>query len=346
MSTSLWFTIAVSCPGEPSVHRFVDGNGSRTDRSIALGKISRPDLAERFHLRDCLPRAHSRRQPAKHEQSAEIAPLTRHAGHRPERLPQFGVLEETESVWHHANDVHRRAVDGDRSADDAGIGRVSSFPDARSDHNHGRGAGAVFFGTKTTAKDWHFTQQVETTSRDMCPHQAIGSAPFVGDGDGSVDVGRHIGKATLCRSQRVKFGERQVAVAALRVTRTEHQYTLGCLDGQPTQADGVDDREERVVDGDAQPERENRGRGKSRRLPEATPGMANVPSKIVHPPERPRVTMRVVHERDAPHRAPRRQARLVWSQSAPAMLVFDQREMRRDLAGEFLVTTAGTNDVE
>ena len=47
--------------------------------------------------------------------------------------------------------------------------------------------------------------------------------------------------------------------------------------------------------------------------------------------------MRVVHERDAPHRAPRGQARVVGLQPATAMLVFEEREMRCDLSTQLRV---------
>ena len=56
--------------------------------------------------------------------------------------------------------------------------------------------------------------------------------------------------------------------------------------------------------------------------------------------------MQVVGERDTPHGAPRRQARCLWRQSAAAMLVFEQRDVRCDLAMEFALGVMPTEDVE
>ena len=42
--------------------------------------------------------------------------------------------------------------------------------------------------------------------------------------------------------------------------------------------------------------------------------------------------MKVLHERDAPHRTPSREPCFVGRQPATAMLFFEQRQMGRDLA--------------
>jgi hypothetical protein len=74
--------------------------------------------------------------------------------------------------------------------------------------------------------------------------------------------------------------------------------------------------------------------------------VATVPTQIVQPDERARVAVQILREGGAPERAARGQARSVGGQSAPAMLVFEEREMRCHLATQFCVAAIGAKDVE
>jgi hypothetical protein len=56
--------------------------------------------------------------------------------------------------------------------------------------------------------------------------------------------------------------------------------------------------------------------------------------------------MQVPGKRHAAHGAPRRQACLSLAQAATAMLVFQQREMRRHLAIEVVIGSIAPKDVE
>ena len=109
------------------------------------------------------------------------------------------------------------------------------------------------------------------------------------------------------------------------------------LERQRPQQHGVDDAEDGGIGADAERERQHRDGGEAGRAAQTSDRVPHVVSDVLQPPERSRVAMQVLRQRHAAHRAPRGQARLVRRQSAAAMLVFEQREMRRHLAIEIRV---------
>ena len=74
--------------------------------------------------------------------------------------------------------------------------------------------------------------------------------------------------------------------------------------------------------------------------------MPQVATEIFDPHERSLVAMKVLHERDAAHRAPRRQTCVSFAQAAAAMVGLEQREVGRDLAVEFTLGVTPREDVE
>ena len=101
---------------------------------------------------------------------------------------------------------------------------------------------------------------------------------------------------------------------ALRVDSAHH--TLRRVDGQATQADRVDDREERGVDADAEAKGQHGGQRESRAAAQMADGVTQIAAQILEPDERPRVAVQVLRERDAAHRAARGQSRLVCGHAA------------------------------
>ena len=68
--------------------------------------------------------------------------------------------------------------------------------------------------------------------------------------------------------------------------------------------------------------------------------MTQIAAQVFEPDERARVAVQVLGERDAAHRAPRGQPRLVRRHAAATVLVLEQRKMRRHLARELVFGVA------
>ncbi len=71
--------------------------------------------------------------------------------------------------------------------------------------------------------------------------------------------------------------------------------------------------------------------------PSAADGVLHVTPQILEPHEGARVSVQVLRQRHAAHRAPRGQARVFPSQTTTNVLLLEQREVRSDLAIEIVV---------
>ena len=80
--------------------------------------------------------------------------------------------------------------------------------------------------------------------------------------------------------------------------------------------------------------------------PQCPQGVAKVATQIFELHEQSRIAVNVLHQRDAAHCAPRRQAGFVGRQPATAMVFFEQRQIGRELAIEFAVGVSSPKHVE
>ena len=79
--------------------------------------------------------------------------------------------------------------------------------------------------------------------------------------------------------------------------------------------------------------------------PSRRAGLAQVPPPVVEPPERAGVAVEFLRLLDAAERAPGRDPRLVGRQAATLEVLFQQREVRRDLTRQFRLALSRAQDV-
>ena len=117
-------------------------------------------------------------------------------------------------------------------------------------------------------------------------------------------------------------------------------------DALPADADVVRHRKDGGVGADADGERQHSGEGEERVAPEQPHRVPQVPPRVVEPDERALVAVKLLHLLDAAQREPRRPSRLLRRQAAAQKLVFEEREVRRQLAREVGLRAPGAQQVD
>ena len=84
---------------------------------------------------------------------------------------------------------------------------------------------------------------------------------------------------------------------------------------------------------DTNRERERRGEREDRIASKQPNGVAQIPSGIIEPRERPCVALKLLRLLDAAKRTPRGEPRLLRCHTSTLKLIFEQSQVRGDLAG-------------
>ena len=93
-----------------------------------------------------------------------------------DRPPELGrAIGKVELLRHHADDRDRRAVQRDRSPDDAGFAAEPLLPHAVADDDDGVLAGLILLGRERAAKRGRHAQQLERVPRDLRALQPLGA---------------------------------------------------------------------------------------------------------------------------------------------------------------------------
>ena len=177
----------------------------------------------------------------------------------------------------HADDLERRPVEGDGTADDAGVGPERAPPEAVRDHGDGVRA-RVLFRHEPTAQHGTNPEHVEIVRAHRLREQALALAAL-GQRHRRGGPGREAGERVHATEVEVVRIRRRPVQRAAEVAR-EDGHDLGRpRHRHRAQEQRVHEAEDRGVGADAESERHHGDRGEARMLHEKAHGLAEVVSE-------------------------------------------------------------------
>src|SRR5215470_2131787 len=205
----------------------------------------------------------------------------------------------------------------------------------------------VFLARKRAAEDWLYAEYVEIVSGDGFDPCGIGVFS-VADRGGSLLVERQSRDASEVVLKVPAIGIRNTRSLDAAGTDGFENCKLPVIRGaaEGVQDHSVDPAKDSRGGGDTERQRQHRSGGESRRLAKCARRVLHVPARIVEPGERTSVAMAVLHLFDAAERTLRRDARVLAVHAAALKFGFEQREMSRRLARQFVFRASGPKDVD
>ena len=179
---------------------------------------------------------------------------------RDRRHPELGVGRELDAGRHHADDRPRLAVDADGQAEHAAIAAVARLPEGVAEDHDALGARLVVAAPEAAAEEHRLAQQVEAVGGDPDARRVLRRRPRVAHGHRSAQEGGQAfvrGRAGAPVEQ-VGPRDRLAAAGGRLALDAEDVEPVGLGEGQAADQDGVDQREHRGVDADAQGQGRNR----------------------------------------------------------------------------------------
>ena len=221
------------------------GRGQALDDAVELGlRLRRGDAV--FQARE-------------HREVANVAAadLVRQ---RDRRYPELGVGRELDAGRHHADDRPRLAVDADGQAEHAAIAAVARLPEGVAEDHDALGARLVVAAPEAAAEEHRLAQQVEAVGGDPDARRVLRRRPRVAHGHRSAQEGGQAFVRGRAGAPVEQIGPRdRLSAAGGRLALdAEDVEPVGLGEGQAADQDGVDQREHRGVDADAQGQGRNR----------------------------------------------------------------------------------------
>ena len=179
---------------------------------------------------------------------------------RDRRHPELGVGRELDAGRHHADDRPRLAVDADGQAEHAAIAAVARLPEGVAEDHDALGARLVVAAPEAAAEEHRLAQQVEAVGGDPDARRVLRRRPRVAHGHRSAQEGGQAFVRGRAGAPVEQIGPRdRLAAAGGRLALdAEDVEPVGLGEGQAADQDGVDQREHRGVDADAQGQGRNR----------------------------------------------------------------------------------------
>jgi hypothetical protein len=148
-------------------------------------------------------------------------------------------------------DIGSRSVDRDRAAQERRIARVAGRPHAFGEQNDRNSSGTVVRGYEAPSRHRGNAQGPERVGRDVAAVDAVRRASLVAHGERRGNKRGQIDERLLRGTEILEVQPRHTPVCAPVVERRDVQHALHLVEGQPLQGVRVDEREEHVVDADA-----------------------------------------------------------------------------------------------
>ena len=236
---------------DPLIVVVVDQDDRGANPFVGLRIVVRQACGDGVQLRLGLCDRGTLGQASDRAERADVPALPGQSRHQRERLPEIGVIRKLETVRHHTDHDRRHTIDVDRLADDARIAPVSRLPDAISKDDHAMRARLVLFGQKIAAQEWWLPSQPERTGRNVRAEDAIGRASLVAERHLCAGERRHTCEGSCRGSHILKIAKRHPEFVVTNVARPDVHHTVGTIDRQTSDAEGIDDREQCVIDANA-----------------------------------------------------------------------------------------------
>ena len=209
-------------------------------------------------------------------------------GHRhPEPRREDGRRQASEAFRRHADDGVGTTADPERSSNDCRIVAEQVGPQPGRDHHHRDRAGPVVFRQQRAPLRRRNTQHLKVVARDRLAGQRTGPVtdsdrPYRGN------VAQQPGEGSSIAMQVQVVGIRAaVPGEAVHVAGVDVDELLRSIDRQPPQERGVQQREERRVETDADREGDGRHRRQCRVFPDEPQRVDDVLMKGVELPDTP-----------------------------------------------------------
>ena len=150
----------------------------------------------------------------------------------------------------------------------------------------------------------------------------------------------------LARRKRMSAARRAARIPRRQIFEDAHD-AIGIGVGQRTEPDRIQSAEDGGGRADAEGECDDRGGGESRAAREAARAIRHVLPEIRDPAKCPGIALKFFGLLDTAEGAPRRQPRRIRRHAVFLKLLFEQRQVRRDLARQVVlgsIVTHGRND--
>jgi hypothetical protein len=158
---------------ETAKETIVNWDNARGEAVAALRMVTRDSANDRLDVETRIVRRHVLTKSSKDTERADVATVSGEIRQLPQRQPYFRGAGKTGAIGHHANHGCSHAVDEDRAAENAGIGRVARLPDTSRQQNEGTCALGILVGGKCSAQDWRCSDDLERAGGHVCPFEPI-----------------------------------------------------------------------------------------------------------------------------------------------------------------------------
>src|SRR6185436_7555853 len=148
-------------------------------------------------------------------------------------------------------------VDLDRPADDGGITAVAVLPDTVAENDDRRCSRPIVFWQEVAPQLRLLANQLERGGRDEWTLKPLGRPSFVADVHDAAAERRKAGKRASGPAVVLEIEIRHPAIAQTRIAGADDHDAIRIVDRKTANQDGVDEREDRRVDADAQGERDD-----------------------------------------------------------------------------------------
>ena len=302
--------------GRPVVERLHDGADV-----LVRGGMLRPELlGDGAYLGPGLLDCRAGTQASDGGQRAEVTAIEDLG--RAERLPEVRPERETDPFGHHADDGRGLAVDAHDAADDPRVSPVAVAPHVKGEDHRSVGAAPAVRGSEVAPQQDRLAEEAERVRRDERAVPRLRSVLAAAQAHPAVD--RERGEAAQRGGAApvvLEIGERHVLVRVTGVApRRDVDQATGALVGQAADEDGVNHREDRHVEADAQPQRRGR-QGHEGAVPrEAADRVAQVARDALDPPRPTRVAAQLLDLVETAEFESRAAPRLVLGQAGPHVL--------------------------
>jgi len=240
-----------------AVHAVVERHHSRRDVFVRRRVIVRQPGRDRREFRLCLRQRDAVGQPSEDLEVPGVAFLLRQARHLHERYPQVRVDREFEAFGHHADHGRWHVVHFDRAADDGWVAAIAVLPDTVAEDHHCGGAGTILLRAEVAAEQRLLADQPERVGRHIRTLESLGCASFIADVHRLAAVRGERRQRPVRGPIVLEVRIRHAPVPIAGVARADGHDAIGIVERQTTNEHGVDEREHRRVDADAERERDH-----------------------------------------------------------------------------------------